>query len=85
MRAPSPKQRFRHAYVWSTPKVRRLRAAKRVTGAQVASSAGIDRERYFQIESGERPAKVGEGFRIARALRVRISDLLALRRVPIAS
>jgi Zn-dependent peptidase ImmA (M78 family)/transcriptional regulator with XRE-family HTH domain len=61
-----------------TENVRRLRVARGLTQQQVADEAGLSRVAYRAIETGEtRDPRVGSLLGIARALGVKLQELLA--------
>lgn len=66
----------------SIPSIRLFRLAKHVTQDKVAEAAGITRTAYQKIETGECIPKVSTLQGIARALGVKLQDLLDPIQVP---
>lgn len=58
--------------------IRAERASARLTQAEMVKRSGLSRSTYVRIESGNRPADVSQLGRIASALGVTSSRLLAL-------
>lgn len=52
------------------------RKSKGKTQDQVAKKAGLDRTVYLRIESGRRPARVGEAIRIAKYLGCAVEEIV---------
>jgi transcriptional regulator with XRE-family HTH domain len=57
-----------------TKRLRILRAAANITQRDVAAKVGIPLQRFWEIENGYRVPTESEKARIAKALRVDVSD-----------
>jgi transcriptional regulator with XRE-family HTH domain len=61
---------------WNPDRLARLRKRRGLTQAQLAAKAGAHRVTIAKFETGGRGPKVDLLVRLAKALRVRIGDLL---------
>ncbi len=56
--------------------LKRLRTARRLTQEQLASKAGFHRVYLAQIEAGTKTPSLGALERLAKALKVKVAELL---------
>lgn len=60
-------------------KIRLIRKAQKISGWELAKMTGISLQSVYRYEKGERTPKIDDLVKIAKALRVDVTDLIDVR------